>query len=151
MYQQITIIGNLGKDPVSKQSNNGKQYAQVSLATSRSLGQGQKETTWWTVTAWEKSGQYLCSYAQKGSLVMVTGRIVCDAQTGGPRVWVDQNGNTRSAFEIVANEIKILNGFKNDDQQGGNLPEYAAHQRYEPQQQKLPNARVSYSDHPEYY
>lgn len=126
MYQQITIIGNLGRDPVSKQSQSGKTYAQVSLAASRSLGQGQpKETTWFSVTAWEKIGQYLCNYAQKGSMVMVTGRIQPDAQTGGPRIWTDSNGSPRAAFEVVATEVKILSGFKSEDQRS-QTPQYQA-------------------------
>ena len=123
MYQQITIIGNLGKDPISKQSQNGKQYAQVSVAASRSLGQGQKETTWFSVTAWEKLGQYLCNYAQKGSMVMITGRLNPDAQSGGPRIWFDQQGNARAAFEIVATEARILSGFKSEEQRN-QTPQY---------------------------
>ena len=138
MYQQITIIGNLGRDPVSKQSQNGKQYAQVSVAASRNLGQGQKETCWFSVTAWEKTGQYLCNYAQKGTLVMVTGRLNCDQQ-GGPRLWVDQNGNTRAAFEVTASDVKILNGFKSEEQRNA-TPNYynqAQQARQQPQQQSF--------------
>ena len=116
MYQQITIIGNLGKDPISKQSQSGKQYANVSVAVSRSLGQGQKETTWFSVTAWERLGQYLVNYAQKGSMVMITGRLNPDAQSGGPRIWFDQQGNARAAFEIVAADVKILSGYKTEEQ-----------------------------------
>lgn len=115
MYQQITIIGNLGRDPESKQSRSGKSYAQVSIAASRSLGQGQKETTWFSVTAFEKTGQYLCNYAMKGSLVMVTGRLQGD-QNGGPRIWTDNSGSPRASFEVIATDVKILNGFKNDGQ-----------------------------------
>lgn len=125
MYQQITIIGNLGRDPVSKQSQSGKTYAQVSLAASRSLGQGQKETTWFSVTAWEKIGQYLVNYAQKGSMVMIIGRLNPDAQNGGPRIWFDQQGNARTAFEVVASEVKILSGFKSEDQRN-QTPQYQA-------------------------
>ena len=125
MYQQITIIGNLGRDPVSKQSQSGKTYAQVSLAASRSLGQGQKETTWFSVTAWEKIGQYLVNYAQKGSMVMIIGRLNPDAQNGGPRIWFDQQGNARTAFEVVASEVKILSGFKSDEQRS-QTPQYQA-------------------------
>lgn len=125
MYQQITIIGNLGRDPVSKQSQSGKTYAQVSLAASRSLGQGQKETTWFSVTAWEKIGQYLVNYAQKGSMVMIIGRLNPDAQNGGPRIWFDQQGNARTAFEVVASEVKILSGFKSEDQRS-QTPQYQA-------------------------
>lgn len=123
MYQQITIIGNLGRDPVSKQSQSGKQYTQFSVAASRKISQDQKETTWFSVTAWEKLGQYIANFAQKGSLVMVTGRIIPDAQNGGPRIWFDNNGNARAAFEIFAQEVKILSGFKNEEQRN-QTPQY---------------------------
>ena len=128
MYQQITIIGNLGRDPESKQSKNGKTYAQVSVAASQNLGQGQKETVWFYVSAWEKTGQYLCNYAQKGSLVMVTGRIVGDTQTGGPRIWTDNSGNPRASFEVFATDVKILNGFKGSDERTAD-PVPVTHQR----------------------
>lgn len=134
MYQQITIIGNLGRDPVSKQSQSGKQYASVSVAASRSIGQGQKETTWFSVTAWEKIGQYLVNYAQKGSMVMITGRLNPDAQ-GGPRIWFDQQGNPRSAFEVVASEVKILSGIKSEDQRN-QTPQYQTQPRQQYQQQE---------------
>ena len=130
MYQQVTIIGNLGRDPVSKQSQSGKQYAIVSVAASRSLGQGNKETAWFTVTAWEKIGQYLVNYAQKGSLVMVTGRLQPDAASGGPRIWFDNSGNARASFEIVASEVKILSGFKSEDQRN-QTPTIAAQPKQE--------------------
>ena len=135
MYQQITIIGNLGRDPVSKQSQNGKQYANVSVAASRNLGQGAKETTWLSVTAWEKVGQYLVNYAQKGSMVMIIGRLNPDAQNGGPRIWFDQQGNARTAFEVVASEVKILSGFKSEDQRN-QTPQYQTQPRQQYQQQE---------------
>lgn len=135
MYQQITIIGNLGRDPVSKQSQSGKQYALCSVATSRSVGQGGKETTWFSVTAWEKTGQYLCNYGQKGSLVMITGRLNPD-QNGQPRIWFDNQGNPRTAFEITAQEVKILNGFKSEDQRN-QTPQYQTQPRQQyPQQEQ---------------
>lgn len=133
MYQQITIIGNLGRDPESKQAKNGKTYANFSVAASRSLGQGQKETAWFSCSAWEKTGQYVCQYAQKGSLVMVVGRLAFDQQTGGPRVWTDQQGNTRCNFEIAVDKVQILNGFKDSDQRT-QTPVYG---KPEPQQQSF--------------
>ena len=134
MYQQLTIIGNLGRDPESKQSKNGKQYAQVSVAASRSLGQGQKETTWFLITAWEKTGQYLVNYAQKGSLVMVTGRLQPD-QNGQPRIWIDNSGNARTSYEVTATDVKILSGFKSEDQRNqtpayGRQPDTQADEEY---------------------
>ena len=136
MYQQITIIGHLGKDPVSKQSQSGKQYAQFSVAASRSLGQGQKETTWFSVTVWEKTANFVSNYAQKGSLVMVTGRLNPD-QTGCPRIWTDNNGNARAAFEVTANDVKILSGYKTEDERNA-TPQYQTQARQaQPQQSQF--------------
>ena len=122
MYQNVPIIGYLGKDPVSKQSQSGKTYAQASVAVSRSVRQGQKETTWFAVTAWEKIGQYLVNYGQRGSLVMISGRLQPDAN-GGPRIWFDNQGNARASFELVAQEVKILSGFKTEEERN-QTPQY---------------------------
>ena len=129
MYQQITIIGNLGRDPESGQTKTGKTYTRFSLAASRSLGQGAKETTWFSVTAYDKAGQYIANYAMKGSLVMVTGRLQPDAQ-GGPRIWVSNSGESRASFEVIANSVQILNGFKGSDQRN-QTPQYGNRQQEE--------------------
>jgi len=115
MYQQITIVGHLGKDPESKQSQSGKQYTTVSLAVSRKISAEQKETTWFVVTAWENQGSYLANYAQKGSLVMVVGRLN-PGPNGQPRAWLDQSsGQPKAAYEVTAQDIKILSGFRTAD------------------------------------
>ena len=114
MFQQITVIGHLGRDPESKQSTSGKTYAQFSVAASRNAGQGVKETTWFVVTVWEKTAQYMVHYAKKGSLVLVTGRLNPGAD-GQPRAWVDKNGTPKSSYELTASDVKILSGFKSED------------------------------------
>ena len=134
MFQEITIIGNLGRDPESKQARNGKTYANFSVAASRNLGQGQKETAWFSVSAWEKSGEYMCNYAQKGSLVMVKGRLQFDPQTNGPRIWVDQQGNARANFEIIASTVQILSGVKSADQRN-QTPQYQTQPRQQEQEE----------------
>ena len=136
MYQQITVIGHIGRDPESKQSKNGKQYAQISVAVSRSLGQGAKETTWFAVTVWENQAAYIVNYAKKGSLIMAIGRLVPDPQNGGPRIWIDNNNQPRANFEVMAHEIKIISGFKSEEERN---------------QTPGVTPRQSYSDHPEYY
>lgn len=128
MYQEITIIGNLGKDPVSKVGASGKSYASFSVGVNRKDANGQKETAWFSVSTFEKTGQYVMNYAKQGSLVMVKGRLQFDPQNyGGPRIWTDNNGNPRANFEIIAEKVQILSGFKNadgDQPQRQDSPEY---------------------------
>ena len=127
MFHEITIIGNLGKDPVSKVGASGKSYANFSVAVNKKDANGQKETAWFSVSTFEKTGQYVMNYAKSGSLVMVKGRLNFDAQNGGPRIWTDASGNARANFEIVAEKVQILSGFKNadgDQPQRQDSPEY---------------------------
>jgi len=114
MYQKIIVIGHLGRDPESKTTSTGKTVCTVSLATSRATGQGQKETTWFVLTAFDHSATYLLNYAKRGSKVLVEGRLN-PGPDGQPRAWIDKNGLPKSAFEIIANDVKIVEGFKNDD------------------------------------
>lgn len=116
MYQQITVIGNLGRDPESKQLPSGKTCASCSLAASRSLGQGQKETTWFAITAYDHSATYLLNYARKGSKVLVIGRLK-PGPDGQPRAWLDKSSQPRSAYEITVSELKIIEGYKGDEAQ----------------------------------
>lgn len=127
MFQEITIIGNLGKDPVSKVGASGKTYAWFSVGVNRKGANGQKETAWFSVSTFEKTGQYVMNYAKSGSLVMVKGRLNFDASNGGPRIWTDASGNARANFEIVAEKVQILSGYKNadgDQPQRQDSPEY---------------------------
>ena len=49
---------------------------------------------------WDRSAEFVCRYFQKGSLIVVDGRL----QT---RTYQDKNGNNRTAVEIVANNINF--------------------------------------------
>lgn len=137
MFQEITIIGNLGKDPVSKVGASGKSYSTFSVGVNRKDANGQKETAWFYVSTFEKTGQYVMNYAKSGSLVMVKGRLQFDAQNGGPRIWTDASGSPRASFEIIADKVQILAGYKNSDDDQAAAPTARQAQRYQ--------------DHPEYY
>jgi len=41
---------------------------------------------------------------------MVEGRMTVDRETGGPRIWTDQEGNARASYELTAYTVKFLGG-----------------------------------------
>jgi len=51
MYNSITIIGNLGRDPEIRETQKGSQFATLSVATNRMV-QGERETDWHKVVVW---------------------------------------------------------------------------------------------------
>jgi single-strand DNA-binding protein len=49
---------------------------------------------------------------------LIEGRLTPDKETGGPRIWTDQNGNPRASFEMTAFEVKFLGGGRGDNNSG---------------------------------
>jgi len=107
MYSKIIIIGNLGRDPELKFTADGKAVANFSVATSRKY-KDTDETTWFRVSVWDKQAEACNQYLRKGSKVFVTGRLVPDKATGGPRVYQRDDGSWGASFEIMASEVKFL-------------------------------------------
>jgi len=114
MYQKVTIVGNLGNDPEMRYTPSGQAVTNLSVATNRrwtgSDGQQQEETVWFRVSVWGKQAESCNQYLSKGRQVLVEGRLTPDRETGGPRIWTDQNGNPRASYEMSAFEVKFLSG-----------------------------------------
>lgn len=78
---KVQIIGNLGKDPEMKYTPSGKSVTAFNVAvnsTYTSNGEQRKETEWFNVEAWGKTGEIIKQYASKGSLIYVEGRLKTD-------------------------------------------------------------------------
>lgn len=112
MYQSITVVGRLGRDPEMRYLPNGDAVTSFSLATDRvwsdSSGQKQKETTWFRVSVFGKSAETVNQYLSKGKMVLVEGRLRADPKTGGPVVYKRGDGTAGASFEIVANTVRFL-------------------------------------------
>jgi single-strand DNA-binding protein len=108
MYQQITLVGNLGSDPEMRYTASGVPVTSFSLAVSRSWtgqdGQRQEKTTWFRVTCWRKLAETVSQYLSKGRQVMVVGEVE------EARPWTDRDGNMRASLEVTANIVRFLGG-----------------------------------------
>jgi single-strand DNA-binding protein len=112
MYQKITIIGNLGRDPEMRYTTSGQAVTSFNVATNRVYtgtdGQQVNETTWFKVSVWGRQAETCNQYLRQGSRVLVEGRLVPDLQTGGPKVWTRQDGTPGASFEITGSLVKFL-------------------------------------------
>ena len=114
MYQQIIIVGNLGRDPEMRYTPSGTPVTSLSVATNRkytgSDGQVVKETTWFRVSVFGKSAETCAQYLKKGSAVLVEGRLTPDKNSGGPRVYQRPDGTMGATYEVFANTVRFLSG-----------------------------------------
>lgn len=122
MYQSLTIVGNVGRDPEMRYTPSGQAVTSFSVATNRQYtansGETVKETIWFRVTTWGKQAETCNKFVKKGSKVLVEGRLTADNATGGPRVWKAQDGTPRASFEVSANTVRFLSS-RGDDESGG--------------------------------
>jgi single-strand DNA-binding protein len=112
MYQKIIIIGNLGRDPEMRYTPSGQAVTNFSVATNRqytaSDGQQIKETIWFRVSAWGRQAETCNQYLQRGSKVLIEGRLTADPTSGGPRIWTRQDGTPAASYEISAGTVRFL-------------------------------------------
>jgi len=122
MYQTIIIVGNVGRDPEMRYTPSGQAVTSFSVATNRQYtnnnGETVKETIWFRVSAWGKTGETCNQYLKKGSKVLVEGRLTADPATGGPRIWQAQDGASRASFEISAGTVRFLSS-RSETEGGG--------------------------------
>lgn len=102
MLNVVAIMGRLARDPELRQTTTGKNVASFRIACDRGRrdANGQSQADWIDVVAWDRQAEFVCKYFQKGSLIVVDGRL----QT---RNYQDKNGATRTAVEVVANNINF--------------------------------------------
>ena len=107
---KVILIGRLGKDPEVKYTPSGAPVAKFTLATDEVFkdraGEQQRRTEWHTIVAWNKLAEICGQYLTKGKQVYVEGSI-------RSRQWEDQSGNKRTAYDIIARDMKML-GSKSD-------------------------------------
>lgn len=124
---KIIISGNLGKAPELRYTPKGTPVTSFSVATNERWvvnGTKQQHTEWHDCVAWGNLGETVKKYLDKGSKVLVEGRI-------NTRKYDDKDGNTHYRKELVVKTIEFLSAPNNStteeqpDQSSCPLPEDA--------------------------
>jgi single-strand DNA-binding protein len=101
---RVQLIGNLGKDPESRQLPSGDKVCSFSVAVGRRWKSGggdiQERTDWFNVEAWGRLGEVCQEYLSKGRLVFVEGRLQTDR--------IEQEGTIRYFTKVVARQVQML-------------------------------------------
>lgn len=97
---KVILVGNVGKDPEVRRTQDGKAIVNLSIATSESWrdknsGERKEKTEWHRVVIFnEQLAKIAEQYVQKGSKLYVEGQL----QT---RKWTDKDGNDKYSTEVV--------------------------------------------------
>lgn len=110
---KVILIGNLGRDPEIRNTNDGTKVAQLSLATSenwkdRQTGERKERTEWHRVVVFnDRLVEVIERFVKKGSKIYIEGAL----QT---RKWTDNAGVEKYTTEIVLQkfrgELTLLDG-----------------------------------------
>ena len=113
---QVTLMGNLTRDPELRQTPTGQNVCSFSLALNRSYkdssGEWQEATDYIDIVAWGPLAERVAQYLSKGRRCLVQGRLQS-------RSW-EQEGQKRSKVEVLANDVTFLDsrGSGGDDNGG---------------------------------
>ena len=115
MLNCVTLIGRLVADPEMKTTTSGKSVATFRIAVDRSYSKdGNREADFITIVCWEGTANFVSRYFSKGSMIAIQGSI----QT---RNYEDNNGNKRTATEVLAREVSFCGG-KNEGNNNSEKP-----------------------------
>jgi len=134
-YNKVVLVGNLCADPVIRYTGSGTGVCDLRLAVTTKRKAGD-ETLFVDVTTWDKQAENCCQYLNKGSQVLVDGRLVLDE-------WNDKDtGQKRSKISVTAQVVQFLNGCGGNGGGGGNEggAPVAAPQPQQQQQQMVEQA-----------
>lgn len=101
-----TLIGRLTRDEELKYTPGGMAIGNISVAINRKVKKGQEwvdESNFFDVVIFGKQAENLKQYLTKGKQIGITGFLKQER-------WKDQNGQSRSAIKIYAEDIQLLGG-----------------------------------------
>lgn len=109
----VILIGRLSRDSALSYTSGGMAVCKFDIAVNKRRKQGEvwvEEVSFFPVVLWGRSGESLNTYLVKGKQVAVDGELRQNR-------W-EQDGQSRSKIEIVANNVQLLGGGDGQRQQG---------------------------------
>ena len=104
---KVFLLGNLGRDPEIKVTQNAKKFARFTLATTKRYraadGETKEDTQWHSVTFWGKGAETIERLdIRKGAQLLIEGEVTY-------RKW-DDNGVTKYATDILGTTFQLVGG-----------------------------------------
>lgn len=115
MFNIAILTGRLTADPELKTTPNGVSVTSFSIAVQRKYKSGEEpETDFINIVAWRQTAEFVTKYFKKGSMIGIEGSI----QT---RKYQDKNGNNKTAFEVVADNVQFVESKREQNRTNVNI------------------------------
>lgn len=98
---KLFIIGNLTRDPELRTTPDGIPVCAFTVAVNRRTAASHPEADYFRVTSWRALGENCARYLAKGRKVCVIGPVRVNLYTA-------QDGSSRAALEVTADEVEFL-------------------------------------------
>lgn len=109
MLNVVVLSGRLTADPELKTTQNGVSVCSFSIAVERRYRQGEeRQADFINIVTWRSSAEFVSKYFKKGQMIAIRGSI----QT---RRYQDKDGNNRTAFDVVADDVQFADFGKKED------------------------------------
>lgn len=121
-YQQVLVVGNVGRDPELRYLQSGTAVCSFSVAVNESwtdsnTNERREKTVWFRVSAWGRLAETVNQYVKKGREILVLGTIEA-------RAYTDNSGQPAASLELRARDIRFL-GSRDDQREGGQYDDTA--------------------------
>ncbi len=104
---KVFVGGNLTRDPELRYTPQGSAVLNFGIAINRTYttqaGERKEEVEFVRIVAWGKQAETCNKYLNKGSAVLIDGRLAS-------RSWEGQDGVKRNIMEVIAQRVHFLSG-----------------------------------------
>ena len=108
---EVTLVGNLTRDPELRHTSNKKAVCIIGLATNRNWtdenGERHEEPEYHRIVAWDKLAETCHQYLRKGRKIYAEGRLQYHTYTG-------QDGIEKTGVEVVLEKMEMLDSMPQD-------------------------------------
>ncbi len=116
----VSLMGRLTADPELKYTQSNTAFTRFSIAVDRAYTKAgeERQADFISITAWNKTAEFVCKYFQKGKRIALNGSI----RTGS---YIDKDGNKRYTFEVWANNVEFCDSNKDSNTTPKQATEYS--------------------------
>jgi single-strand DNA-binding protein len=105
LLNSVRLFGNVGKDPIITQFENGNKVAKWSMATNEKIKNSKGETVddvqWHNIVAWGNVATVVEKFVSKGTRLSIEGKLHY-------RRFVNKDGEEKEVAEIIVKDVLLV-------------------------------------------
>ena len=105
---KVILCGRLTRDPDTRHTQNGKIFIRSAIAVPRPFSKDKDVADFFNFVAWEKTAEFIGKYFQKGSRILIEGRL----QTSS---YENKDGVKVNAVDVLVENVEFADAKKPDD------------------------------------